>query len=320
MFIRRALLVAALCVPMVAIAQTWPNRTIRLIVPYGPGGGADNFARPLSQALSMQLGQQVIIENRAGAAGTIGSGAVAQAAPDGHTLLANFASLYLAPLQIKNPPYDPSKAFTPITMAATTPMIVVTHPSLPVNNMKELADFARNSADGLNYVTSGTGTQQHLTGESLAAFTRTKMVHVPYKGGNAAMTDLLGGQVKMGVLVLSTVLPHIQSGKLRGIAVIEGQRSKLFPQYPTITENGLPGFIMPDTFIGIFGPAGMQPALADRINTEIQKAMQTDVVRKALEGIGYEPVNISVAEFRDRANKTYAMYQKMVKDAGLTPN
>jgi tripartite-type tricarboxylate transporter receptor subunit TctC len=288
-------------------------------VPYGPGGGADNFARPLAQRLSEQLGQQVIVDNRAGASGMIGSGAVAQSAPDGYTLLANFASLYLAPLEVANPAYDPVKAFTPITLAATTPIIIVVHPSLPVKNMKELVDYARSNPGMLNYVTAGTGTQQHLTGESLALATKTKMVHIAYRGGNQAMTDLLGGQVKMGILILSTVLPQIQAGKLRAIAVIEGQRSKLFPEFPTIAESGLPGFSMPSTFIGVWGPAGLPPALATRINNEVQKAMQVPAVRAALDSTGYEPVKSNPEEFAVQGKQTYEMFQRMVKDAGLTP-
>ncbi len=319
MFKKIAMLMLAIGVSVGAHGQAWPTKPIRLIVPYGPGGGADNFARPLAQQLSAQLGQQVIVENRAGAAGMIGSSAVAKAAPDGYTLLANFASLYLAPLGVPNPAYDPIKEFTPITLAATTPMIIVVHPSLPVHNMKELVDYARNNPGMLNYVTSGTGTQQHLTGESLALETKTKMVHIAYRGGNLAMTDLLGGQVKMGILVLSTVLPQIQAGKLRAIAVTENQRSKLFPQFPTIAESGLSGFSMPSTFIGMWGPAGLPPALANRINTEVQVAMNAPAVRNTLVSTGYEAVKSTPEDFTEQAKVTYELFRRMVSDAGLSP-
>jgi tripartite-type tricarboxylate transporter receptor subunit TctC len=318
MFTRRVLLLALLSLPLTASAQqSWPNKMIRLVVPYGPGGGADNFARPLAQKLSEQLGQQVIIDNRAGASGLIGSAIVANSPPDGYTLLANFSSLYLAPLFVDKPPYDPEKAFTAISLLATTPQIIVVHPSLPVRTMKELVDYARNNPGKLNYVTAGTGTQQHLTGTMLAATTKTEMTHVAYKGGNQAMTDLLGGQVQMGILVLSTVLPQIQSGKLRAIAVIDAQRSKLFPQFPTVAESGLPDFSMPNTFIGVLGPAGMPPALVQRINNEVQKAAQTPSVRRVLEEAGYEITNVSPQEFSVQGRTIHETFQRMVKESRI---
>lgn len=312
----RAVFMLFLCLPVLAVGQGYPNRPIRLVVPYGPGGGADNFARPLAQQLSDQLGQQVVVENRPGAAGLIGGAYVANAAPDGYTLLCNFASLYLAPILVKNPPYDPIKNFTPVIAAATTPLVIVVHPSLPVHSMKELIDYARSHPD-VSYVTAGAGTQQHLTGESLALATKTKLVHIAYKGGNQAMTDLLGGQVKMGILVLSTVQQQIESGKLRVLAVIESHRSKMAPDIPTISESGVPGFSMPDMFIGVVSPAGTPSDIVKRLNTEIQKALATPSVLKALQTMGYEPTPSSAEAFSAKAQETSAMYHRMVKDAGL---
>jgi tripartite-type tricarboxylate transporter receptor subunit TctC len=318
---RRTLLVAtAAALPFAARAQasSWPNKPVRVVVPYGAGGGADNFARPLAQHLSQQLGQQFIIDNRGGASGMIGSGVVASAPADGYTLLINFSSLYLAPLFVDKPPYDPVKDFTPITLAATTPQVIVVHPSLPVKDMKELIDYARKNPGKVNYVTAGAGTQQHLTGETLAATTKTRITHVAYKGGNQAMTDLLGGQVQMGILVLSTVLPQIQAGKLRALAVIDAQRSKLFPQFPTVAESGLPGFSMPETFISVVGPAGMPAPLVARINGEVQKALHAAPVRTALEGAGYEAVTVTPEDYAAKARNVYAMFQRIVKENGAT--
>jgi tripartite-type tricarboxylate transporter receptor subunit TctC len=317
---RRTLLMASAALPLAARAQasTWPNKPVRVVVPYGAGGGADNFARPVAQHLSQQLGQQFVIDNRGGASGMIGSGVVASAPPDGYTLLINFSSLYLAPLFVDKPPYDPIKDFTTITLAATTPQVIVVHPSVPVKDMKELIDYARKNPGKVNYVTAGAGTQQHLTGETLAATTRTKLTHVAYKGGSQAMTDLLGGQVQMGILVLSTVLPQIQAGKLRALAVIDAQRSKLFPQFPTVAESGLPGFSMPETFIGVVGPAGMDRQLVARINGEVQKALHAAPVRQALEGAGYEAVSLTPEEFGTKARNVHAMFQRLVKENGVS--
>lgn len=320
MITRRSLLLSSACLPLAAPAlgqATWPTRQVHLVVPYGPGGGADNFARPLAHQMSQELGQQVVVENRAGASGMIGSAHVAAQPPDGHTLLANFSSLYLAPLVAEKPPYNPVQAFTPITLCADTPQIVVVHPSLPVKNMKELIDYARAHPGAINYVTAGTGTQQHLTGEMLGARTHTKLTHVAYKGGGQAMTDLVGGQVQMGILVLSTVLPQIEAGKLRPIAVIDSERSKLFPQFPTISESGLPGFSMVETFIGVHGPAGMQPALAQQIDAVIQRSLRAPACAKALQSAGYNPKPMGPEPFAVKAREVYATFQQMVKESGI---
>ena len=188
--------------------QAYPTKPIRLVVPFAPGGGVDNFARPLAQKLTDQLGQQVVVDNRPGASSIIGAALVAAAQPDGYTLLCTFDSpLYISSLITKNVPYHPLKDFTPVISAATTPIVVVVHASLPVQSTKELIEYARRNPGQLAYVTAGSGTQQHLTGESLARVTGTKMTHIAYKGGGQAITDLLGGHVKMGILVLSTVHP-----------------------------------------------------------------------------------------------------------------
>ena len=319
MFKRVACLIGFLCLPLFAAGQpAYPNKPVRLIVPFSPGGGVDNFARPLAQKLTEQLGQQVVVDNRPGASSLIGGALVAGAQPDGYTLLCTFDSpLFIAPLITKNPPYHPVKNFTPIISAATTPIVIVVHPSLPVQSMKELIDYARKNPGQLAYVTAGSGTQQHLTGESLALVTKTKMTHVAYKGGAQAMTDLLGGHVKMGILVLSTVHPHIQSGKLRAIAITGGRRTKSFPDLPTIAESGVPGFAMPDVSLVILGPAGLPESIVRRINTEVQKAIGSPEVRAALEKIGYEPTPGTPETFAAQAVKNYSMYQRMVKETAL---
>ena len=317
---RLAFLVALSGLPLLAAAQTgYPNKPVRLIVPFGPGGGVDNFARPLAQKLTEQIGQQVVVDNRPGASSLIGSALVATAQPDGYTLLCTFDSpLYIATLVTRNPPYHPIRDFTQIISAATTPIIIVTHPSLPAQSMKDLVEYARKNPGQLAYVTAGSGTQQHLTGESLAAATKTKMTHIAYKGGAQAMTDLLGGHVKMGILVLSTVHPHVASGKLKAIAVTGSRRTKNLPDLPTISESGVPGFAMPDVSLVVVGPAGLPGTIVKRVNAEVSSAMLAPDVRAALEKVGYEPTPGTPEAFGAQAVKTYAMYQRMVKDTKLS--
>ena len=244
---------------------------------------------------------------------------MAGAAADGYTLLCTFDSpLNIAPLIATKPPYHPLKDFTPIISAATTPIVVVVHPTLAVHSMKDLIAHARKLPGELQYVTAGSGTSQHLTGEYLGVATKTKLVHIAYKGGAAVLTDLVGGHVKMGILVLSTVLPHVQSGRLRAIAVTGARRSKSYPDLPTIAESGVPNFAMPEVSLVMLGPAGLPGAIVKRINAEVRSAMSAPEVRGVLEKSGYEPTPGSAEDFRAQAIKTYAMYQRMVKDTSLS--
>lgn len=315
----RMLLTLLLSVPLFAAGGAYPDKPIRLIVPFPPGGGVDNFTRPLSVKLSEQLGQQLVIENRAGAGGVIGSAVVAKAEPDGYTLLVSTdTSVYLTTLVVKNASYDPIKDLTPIISAAITPTVFVVHPSIAVESMKDLVRFAKESRHPIPYVTAGIGSLHHLTGESLVSRTDAKLLHVAYKGGAPAMTALLGGEVKVGVLILSSVAPHIKSGRLRVIATIEGHRSKLYPDIPTISEGGVPGFAMPDTAIAIWGPAGLTPEIVARINSEVQKAMLAPSVRSAMEKGGYEATPGTAKEFSDQAVQRYTTYQHMLKKVKLS--
>lgn len=318
MFIRCVFisLVAAFSTAVSAQGE-YPSKPIRLIVPYGPGGGADTVARPLAQQLSEQLGQQVVVENRSGASGTIGSAAVANAAPDGYTLLINFSSLFLAPLVMEKPPFDPEKAFTPVGQIGTVPQVIVVHPSLPVTTTKELIDYASKNPGQLSYVTAGTGTQQHLTGESFARESGVTLTHVAYKGGGQAMSDLLGGHVKMGVLLLPTVLPQIESGKLRPIAVVEDHRTDTVPDVPTVGESGVPGFAMPDMFIGLFGPAGTPEPIVSRLNSALSEALQSPDLLKTLEIAGYKASPDSPDKFATKTRDSYALYRKLLKEIHL---
>ncbi len=310
----------SLCVPLLAVAQhSYPNKSIRLVVPYPPGGANDIFARPIAKKLAEQLGQQVLIDNRSGASGVIGAQLVAGAAPDGYTLLATTGSLTLIPLTLKNAPFDVLRDFTCIVAAATSTTVVVVHPSLPVQSMKELADYGKKNPGQLKYGTAGAGRMQHLTGESLAHAINTKLIQISYKGGHQALIDLLGGHISMGVLHLSTVLPHIKAGKLRALAVAEAHRSKAYPDIPTAAESGFPKFAMPEPFLGFAGPAHLPPAIVKRLNAEINQSLQTSEVRAALEGAGYTVTPGTTPEyFSDLQTRTFRTYQRLVKEVGLT--
>ena len=306
--------------PLIGWSQEpYPSKPIRLVVPFAAGGGVDNFARPLAKRLSEQLGQQVIIDNRPGASGLIGGQQVASSPADGYTLLASTdTSMYLSSLVMKAPGFDPVGHLTPIISAAITPTVIVVHPSLPIRTMKELVEYAKHSAEPVPYVTAGVGSLHHLTGESLARATGGKLLHVGYKGGNPALNDLLGGQVKVGILILSVIAPHVESGKLRAIAVIENHRSKNYPDIPTIAESGLPGFSMPDTAIALWGPAGLPAPVVERINAEVRKAMQSPEVSQTMQKNGYEATPGTAAAFAAQGAKSYANYQRMVKETKLS--
>ncbi|GAB3649814.1 Bug family tripartite tricarboxylate transporter substrate binding protein [Ramlibacter alkalitolerans] len=306
--------------PGVAAAQDgkYPDKPIRLVVPFAAGGGVDNFARPLARQLSEQLKQQVVIDNRAGASGLIGAQLVAGLPPDGYTLLASTdTSMYLSSLVVKTSGFDPVQNLTPIISAAITPTVVVVHPSVPVKTMKELVEYTKESREPVPYVTAGVGSLHHLTGESLVHGSGARLLHVGYKGGNPALTDLLGGQVKVGILILSVIAPHIQSGKLRAIAVIENHRSKNYPDVPTIAESGIPNFAMPDTSIALWGPAGLPTPIVDRVNAEVQKAMTAPDMVQVMQKSGYEATPGTASAFAAQAVKSYAAYKRMVRQTGL---
>ena len=314
---RRLLLTLLISLPLVASAG-YPEKPIRFIVPFPPGGGVDNFTRPLAVKLSEQLGQQVVIENRGGAGGVIGSAVAAKADPDGYTFLVSTdTSVYLTTLVVKNASYDPIKDLAPVISAAITPTVYVAHPSLGIKTMKDLVAYAKKSEHPVPYVTAGVGSLHHLTGESLTARTGAKFLHVAYKGGAPAMTALLGGEVKVGVLILSGVAPHIKAGRLHVLATIENHRSKLYPDIPTISEAAVPGFAMPDTAIAMWGPAGVPADIVQRMNAEVRKAMLAPTVGAAMEKGGYEAKPTSAEEFADQAVRSYAAYKRMVKEVDL---
>jgi tripartite-type tricarboxylate transporter receptor subunit TctC len=263
-------------------AQTYPDKPVRIVVPYAPGAGADTLARSVGERLGSGLGQTVIVDNRAGAGGTLGADAVAKAAPDGYTIVlgtdaTHATNVFLA----KKFPYDPLKSFTPIVPAAVNHIVLVVHPSLPVKNVAELIAYAKANPKKLSFGSSGNGSAHHLAGELLNEKAGIDMVHVPYKGGGPAMTDLIGKSIPVLFASHATAKPHIESGKVRALAVVEDKR---LGALPTIGET-VPGYAISSWF-AFFGPANLPPAVTARLNTEINKALAQPQLRESLDKAG----------------------------------
>ena len=316
---KRLLFLIMLAMPAIVLAQTYPTKPVKLVVPYAAGGGVDTVARALAQELSGGLGQPVVVENRPGANSLIGTDYVAKQAADGYTLLITVGSHYALPFLARNVPYDTVKDFTPITIVAKAPQALVVNATVPVKTAKELVEYVRANKGKISYGPSGAGTSQHLGGESLNAMAGLDMVHVPYKGGAPALNDVVGGQIPVAILILSNVLPHVKSGKLRAIGVIEASRAKAAPEVPTVAEGGVPGFSVPDTWIGIIGPAGLPPAVVERINAELQKAANNAAVRTRLDAAGFEVNLVAPDEFARQAPRTVESYRKIISAAGIKP-
>ena len=315
----RILAAVFLALPLVAQAQAWPARPIRLVVPYPPGGSTDLLGRAVAAKVGEALGQQVIVDNRGGANGTLGSDIVARSAPDGYTfVLGTGATHGLTLFLSKTTPYDPVKDFTPVTAAAEVPIVLVVHPSVPAANMAEFVEYARRNPGKLSFGSSGTGSPHHLSGELLKHLAGIDMLHVPYKGAGPAVQDLLGAQVPAVFTTLSTALPHIKGGKLRALGMVEGKRQPSAPDIPTIGES-VPGYAMPRSWLGFFGPAGLPEAILRRFNAEIVKAVQSPEVRGKLEAAGMPIVGTSSDEFARMVKDDIETFRKIVAAAGIKP-
>jgi len=275
-------------VPQVARADDYPNRPITLIVPFPPGGSTTVMARNVADKLSAALGQQIVVENRGGAGGTLGTRFVAKAAPDGYTILLSYtATLAIAPAMNANAGYDPHKDFTPIGMIGFAPNVLVVHPSLPVHSVAELIAYAKAAPAPLQYGSPGVGTVNHLAVEYLANETGLKLLHVPYKGNGPAISDLLGGHIPMMFLPIPVALGNIKAGTLRGIAITSAKRSNLLPDLPTLAESGVPGFDAALRY-GLMAPAGTPSAVIARLNKELNAALATTDVKERLATEGAE--------------------------------
>jgi tripartite-type tricarboxylate transporter receptor subunit TctC len=309
-----------LAVPLLASAQqNYPNRTIRLVVPYAAGGAGDGVARPLAQRLSEILGQTVIVDNKPGANATLGADLVAKAAPDGYNIVLAAVVHYIVPLFSRNVPYDAIKDFTPIAPVVVTPNILAVHPSLPVNNARELIDYGKKNPGKLFYGTTGVGSTHHLGGILFSQMAGIQMDHAPYKGGSPTINDALGGQIPVVILTSPTILPHARAGRLRAIGVIETKRARGTPDIPALGET-VPGYGLPDTWFGVLGPANMPKALVDRLNAAIRQATAEPELRARLEKAGFEmSASMNADEFANSIRTDAEVYRRIVTSAGIKP-
>lgn len=297
-------------------AQAYPNRPIRIIAPFAPGGGSDLVARWMARELQVHLAQSVIVENRPGAGGIIGSEAAAKAAPDGYTLLvvpiSHAANVSLTPKM----PYHPEKDFAPIVHIGSAPNVVLTHPSVPVRNVAELVKLARARPGDLIYASAGSGSSTHLATELFKMLAKVDILHVAYKGGGAAITDLMGGQVSMYFSSLPTATPHLKSGRLRPLAVTSKQRVTALPALPTVHESGVPGY----EYIGWYGllaPAATPAAIVARLNGESNKFLKSKEFADRLAADGAEPAGGTPEAFAAFLRAEIAKWAAVVRHAGL---
>lgn len=299
--------------------QSYPVRAIRLIVPSAPGGGTDITARIIAPKLTEYLNQQVVVENRAGAATMIGGEAVARSAPDGHTLLMGISTLAINAAMYRKVAYDALKDFAPISQVVALSNVMVTHPSLPAKSVKELVALAKARPNQLNFASAGVGTNPHLSMELFLSMTGIKMTHVPYKGSGQGIIDVLAGQVPVMTPAVPTALAYIKAGRLRALGVSGAKRSNAAPDIPTIAEAGVPGYEATQWF-GILAPAGTPRAIVDRLHRETVRALKEPEVRNRLVADGSDPVGSTPEEFAAYLRSETVKWAKVVKDVGIQPD
>ena len=314
---RLLLAATALLAAGAALAQPYPNRSVRVIVPYPPGGTVDVVARFVAQRLTEQTGQSFVVDNRAGANGTVGSDMVSKAAPDGYTLLVQ-ASIFVAnPLFLPNVPYDVQRDFTPVSNIGAVPLLVSAHPSVPAANLREFIALAKADIKKYSFATSGLGSAGHLSEETIKRQAGIPdLLIVPYKGAGPALTDLMGGQVSSMIDPLPSSYPLVKGGKLKALAVTSGKRVPFMPNVPTVAESGLPGFEMVSWY-GLWGPPNLPREISARLSTEVAKAVKSPQAQERLGDIGFDPVGSTGAEFATYIRDEIARYAKIVKEANI---
>ena len=314
----RIALSCALALPLAAAAQSFPTKPIRIIVPFAPGGATDVLARLFGGEMQKSFGQSVVVENKPGAGGNIGAEAGAKAAPDGYTLtLVAHGFMSVNPHVYKSLGYDSIRDFAPVTQLVTAPLLFVTNPNaLPAKNLREILDYAKANPGKLVIGNGGSGTAQHLAGELFSSMANVNVVHVPYKGSAPATTDLLGGQTHAMLDNMVTLIPHVKSGKLRAIAVSTPQRVATFPEVPTISEAGVPGYDA-GTWYGVCAPGGTPADVVSKLNAELVRAMKQPEVSAKIAEMGLIAVGSTPAEFAQFIRQQREMAGKLVKQAGL---
>jgi tripartite-type tricarboxylate transporter receptor subunit TctC len=301
----------------IAGAQEYPAKPVRLIVPFAPGGLADTSARAVAEKLGTRLGQSVVVENRAGASGNIGMQFVAQAAPDGYTLVLGFdGTVVINPHIFTKPGFDSLADFAPVTKLGDATLLLVGHPSVPAKNIRELIDLEKSKPGALSYGTSGTGGTPHMVGELLNQRMGTKFVHVPYKGGGQAVIDVVGGQIPLVFTAVASAQQHVKSGKLVGIGVTSARRSPSLPDVPTFAESGLTDFVV-DSWVGILAPAKTPKPIVERLQREIAEVLRDPEVRSRYATLGIEPVGNTPEQFAVQIRADLARWEKVVKQANI---
>ena len=310
-----ALLLSLFCIG-VSAQESYPSRPVRFILPFPPGGGTDILGRVIAERLSANLGQPVVTENRGGAGGNVGAEAAAHSSPDGYTIVLVAPSLAISPTLYSRLNYDPVKDFAPISLVATVPNVMITHPSIEAQTLQEFIALARSRPGAMNFGSGGSGTSNHLAGELFNIVTGAKLVHVPYKGVNLAMQDVLSGRVQLVFIGIPAALPHIKAGKLRALALVAPQRSPALPDVPTVAEAGLKDFEV-TTWYGIMTPAGTPRPIVSRLNAELVKIMHTPEVKERLAGMATDPLTSTPEEFAAYLKQEIAKWGDVVRKANL---
>ena len=307
---------AAIAAPVMA-QQNYPAKTVRMILPFAPGGPSDIIGRTLAGKLTEQLGQPVVVDNRAGAGGNLGMELGAKAPADGYTITLTSPTMAISPSLYKKLAFDPQKDFAPISMVANIPNIMVVHLSVPAKTLKEFIQLARTSPGKLNFGSSGAGSTTHLSSEILSSLAGLKMVHVPYKGQGLALVGLLSGQVDMMILAVPSVLPMIQSNKVRAIAALSAKRLATVPQVPTTGESGVNNFEV-SVWFGMLAPAATPRDIVNRLNQELAKALASPDIRERFASGGIEPLTSTPEQFAAFARAEAVRYAKVIKDANIS--
>ncbi len=305
--------------PAAALAQAaepYPSKPIRFILPFPPGGGTDILGRLLSERLAARLGQPVVVENRGGAGGNVGAEAAAHSAPDGYTIVLVAPSLAISPSLYKKLAYDPVKDFAPISLVATVPNVMVTNPSIPAKTLSEFIALAKTRPGAMNFGSGGNGTSNHLAGELFNIVAGVRLVHVPYKGVNLAMNDVMSGELQLVIIGIPAAAQHIKAGKLRALAVIDTKRAAALPDVPTAAEAGLRDFEV-TTWYGVLAPAGTPRPIVTRLNTEIVRVMHSSEMKERLATMATEPVTSTPEEFGELIRREIAKWAEVVRAAGL---
>ena len=311
----KRILAALLLFPCLALAQSFPTRPVRIIVPFPPGGATDVMARVIAQKLSESWGQQAVVENKPGASGTIGSDLVAKSVADGYTLLLQGTQHAINLSIYKQLPYDTLRDFTPVAYIAAAPFLLVLHPSVPANSVTELIAYIKAKPGGVNYGSSGVGGAAHLAGEMFKTAAGVQLTHIPYKGAAPAMADLLGGQVPMVFDPIPTSLPHVRGGRIKVLAITSAQRTPLMPEVPTVAESGLPGFEVAAWF-GLYAPAATPADIVGKLNADVNRVLQLPEVKEKFAALGADSAPMTTDQFAVHLRTEIAKFAKAIKDSG----